>query len=118
MHGHLKDHKCEDCGKNFSHEHHLQGHIKGVHKKLKDHTCVEDVTRESNESKVMTSINYEANEIGDMTMKLEEDLACPECRFVFSTGENLKIHMQNGHSMLKSPENNEGSKEQNDNQET
>ena len=48
----------------------------------------------------------------EKTFSLEK-LACQECNFVFSTRENLTIHMQNVHSnlKLKSPENDEMSQE-------
>ena len=34
-----KEHKCESCGKSFTHEYHLKRHGFTVHKVLNEHQC-------------------------------------------------------------------------------
>ena len=82
-------HKCEPCGKSFSHAHSLKNHIHTIHEGQKDHKCISC-------GKLFSQGGYLQKHIRTIH-EGQRDYKCDSCGKSFSVARSLKRHIQTIH---------------------
>ena len=95
VHDHIRDYKCDECGKSFVAKMKLELHIKAIHDKIKDQFCDQCNYATSYPDELRKHKNtIHSKDRGD-------GFECPECGKMLTSKRYLQYHVRHVHQKVK-----------------